>query len=294
VLFSTENLALRPLTEADFPALLGWLSNPQLTDLAWGEGVPWDADKVAAAFGGKASGGDVQGCIIALAGTGIGYAQFYPLEADAYRFSARMPFSRLAGGYGIDIFLGPPELWGQGLGPRLVDALARYLFAQRGASVVCADPETDNARSVRCWQKAGFFEVDLIENYNSPDKTSRLMARFPEGQPPPDMPVLAYISAFEGEARARMETLRALILHSSPRITEKISWGMPTFVLNGNLVHFAGQKNHLGFYPGAEAIAAFSGRFEGRKFAKGSLQLPYNQPIPWALLADIVHFRMEM
>ena len=181
MLFETGNIAVRPLRKADFPTLLAWLSDSRLTDLAWGEGVPWDARKVEAAFGGKAAGqGAVRGCIMEVDGTPGGYIQYYPLDADAYRFTAEVPFERFAGGYGIDLFLGPPELWGQGLGPRVVDALTRYLFAHCGAKVVCSDPAVRNARSVKCWLKAGFSEAGRIADHDDPRKTSMLMARYPK------------------------------------------------------------------------------------------------------------------
>nr|WP_242911691.1 DUF1801 domain-containing protein [Eubacterium aggregans] len=90
-----------------------------------------------------------------------------------------------------------------------------------------------------------------------------------------------------------METLRQIILECSPEITEKISWGMATFVLNGNLVHFSGQKRHLGFYPTPSAIEAFKDRLEDYKYSKGAIQLPYNQPMPYELLREITQFRVQ-
>lgn len=103
-----------------------------------------------------------------------------------------------------------------------------------------------------------------------------------------------YLSGFEGEARERMEKLRALIHECSPDITEKISWAMATFVLKGNLVFFAGQKHHLGFYPGADAVGAFTGRLGAYKHSKGAIQFPYNEPMPYELIRDIVTFRVKV
>lgn len=103
-----------------------------------------------------------------------------------------------------------------------------------------------------------------------------------------------YIANYEGEARDRMEKLRALILECSPDISEKISWGMATFVLNGNLIHFAGHKKHLGLYPGAEGVEAFMQKIEGKfKYSKGAIQLPYDKPMPYDLIREIVMFRVQ-
>ncbi|MGL4548370.1 DUF1905 domain-containing protein [Eubacterium aggregans] len=102
-----------------------------------------------------------------------------------------------------------------------------------------------------------------------------------------------YIASYSGDTKKRMETLRQIILECSPEITEKISWGMATFVINGNLVHFSGQKRHLGFYPTPNAIEAFKDRLGDYKYSKGAIQLPYNQPMPYELLREITQFRVQ-
>ncbi|MCL2856365.1 MAG: DUF1801 domain-containing protein [Oscillospiraceae bacterium] len=92
-----------------------------------------------------------------------------------------------------------------------------------------------------------------------------------------------------------MAKLRELILGCSPDITEKISWGMATFVLGGNLVHFSGETRHMGFHPAPSAIAAFSGQIAqlGLKHSKGTVQLPYDKPMPYDLLREMVLFRVK-
>ena len=99
-----------------------------------------------------------------------------------------------------------------------------------------------------------------------------------------------YSSAYNGELKERMITLRALIHSCHPDITEKIAWGIPTFVLKGNLVHFSAEKKHMGFHPGKEAIDAFADRFGKLTHTKSTLHLPYNQPMPWDLLREMVSY----
>lgn len=111
--------------------------------------------------------------------------------------------------------------------------------------------------------------------------------------PPPFATVEAYIALYDGEVRKRMETLRALILACSPEITEKIAWAMPTFVLNGNLVHFSGEKHHMGFHPAPSAIEAFADRLAGYKCSKGTVRLPYDKPMPYELVREMVLFRVN-
>ena len=99
-----------------------------------------------------------------------------------------------------------------------------------------------------------------------------------------------YISAYDGELKERMIALRALIHDCHPDITEKIAWGMPTFQLRGNLVHFSAEKKHMGFHPGQAAVDAFADRFGKLTHTKSTLRLPYNQTMPWELLREMVEF----
>lgn len=102
-----------------------------------------------------------------------------------------------------------------------------------------------------------------------------------------------YIASYSKDISQRMKILRKIILDCSPEITEKISWGMATFVLQGNLVHFSGEKRHLGFHPAPSAIEAFRDQLKDYKCSKGTIQLPYDKPMPYELLREIVIFRVR-
>jgi uncharacterized protein YdhG (YjbR/CyaY superfamily) len=105
----------------------------------------------------------------------------------------------------------------------------------------------------------------------------------------------AYIARFPNELRERMELLRKTIREAAPNADEIISWAMPTFYLNGNLVHFAGHKSHIGFYPGADGIELFRNSFEEGhySYSKGAVQFPHTRPLPVALIREIVLFRVS-
>ena len=81
--------------------------------------------------------------------------------------------------------------------------------------------------------------------------------------------------------------------HFVPGASEKISYGIPTFHLHGNLVHFAAFANHVGLYPGASGIAAFAAELQGYRTSKGTVQLPLDAPLPLDLIARIVRHRVE-
>lgn len=102
----------------------------------------------------------------------------------------------------------------------------------------------------------------------------------------------AYIAQFDGEKRERMEALRRLIHEAAPYVEERMSWRMPTFYLYGNLVHFAANKAHIGFYPGENGVAMFQAQLAPYKTSKGAIQFPMNQPLPYDLVREIVTFRV--
>lgn len=102
-----------------------------------------------------------------------------------------------------------------------------------------------------------------------------------------------YIAIFPKEVQDILQNLRATIHKAAPDATEAISYQMPTFKLNGNLVHFAAYKNHIGFYPTASGIEAFKEEIKVYKNAKGSVQFPINEPLPFNLITRIVAFRVS-
>ena len=102
-----------------------------------------------------------------------------------------------------------------------------------------------------------------------------------------------YIDSFPESTQEKLHTLRNLIKTESPEAQEKISYQMPTFFLNGNLVHFAAYPKHIGFYPTPSAIERFQKEVSKYKHAKGSVQFPINEPLPCDLIRKIVRFRMQ-
>jgi uncharacterized protein YdhG (YjbR/CyaY superfamily) len=102
-----------------------------------------------------------------------------------------------------------------------------------------------------------------------------------------------YIAACPENVREQLRELRATIRAAAPEAQEKISYQMPTFALNGNLIHFAAYKNHIGIYPTPSGITEFKEALAGYKQAKGSVQFPLTQPLPLELIAQIVRFRVQ-
>jgi len=102
-----------------------------------------------------------------------------------------------------------------------------------------------------------------------------------------------YISSFPENIQKLLQQVRDTIRKAAPEAIEKISYAMPTFYLNGNLVHFAAFTNHIGFYALPSGNEAFQKELSAYKTGKGSIQFPIDKPMPLALITKIVKFRVE-
>ena len=101
-----------------------------------------------------------------------------------------------------------------------------------------------------------------------------------------------YIATFPPDVQEKLEQMRAAIRAAAPDAVEKISYQMPTFAENGNLVFFGVFKQHIGFYPTPSGIEAFKDELSVYKGAKGSVQFPLDEPLPLDLVRRIVEFRV--
>ncbi|SJZ63412.1 iron chaperone [Sediminibacterium ginsengisoli] len=101
-----------------------------------------------------------------------------------------------------------------------------------------------------------------------------------------------YISEFPKEVQVLLQQVRSTIQKAAPGAKEAIKYAMPTFVLNGNLVHFAAFSHHIGFYPAPTGIEAFEKALSPYKTGKGSVQFPIGEPLPLKLITQIVHYRV--
>ncbi|MEZ4901630.1 MAG: DUF1801 domain-containing protein [Spirosomataceae bacterium] len=103
----------------------------------------------------------------------------------------------------------------------------------------------------------------------------------------------SYIADFPQDIQILLEQMRATIRQAAPEAEEGISYGMPVFRLKGNLVYFAAFKKHIGFYALPTGNEAFREELSAYKTGKGSVQFPIDRPLPLALIAKMVKFRIE-
>lgn len=105
--------------------------------------------------------------------------------------------------------------------------------------------------------------------------------------------ISAYISGFPKGVQEILEKVRGIIHEATPTAKETIKYGIPTFVLKGNLVHFAAFSKHIGLYPTPDVITHFAKELQDYPTAKGSIQFPLKEAIPYKLISDIVKFRVK-
>ena len=105
--------------------------------------------------------------------------------------------------------------------------------------------------------------------------------------------VQEYILNAESTHQEKLNQIYEIIKELAPMAEECLSWGMPTFKVKGNLVHFADNKNHLGFYPSPSGIVEFEDQLQDYKYSKGAIQFPYNKELPIELIKKIILFRLK-
>jgi uncharacterized protein YdhG (YjbR/CyaY superfamily) len=102
-----------------------------------------------------------------------------------------------------------------------------------------------------------------------------------------------YIATFPESTQLLLAQVREAIESVAMNAEQTIKYAMPTYVYHGNLVHFAGYKNHIGFYPTPSGLIAFQEEISSYKNSKGAVQFPLNQPLPLELIQKITRYRMQ-
>jgi uncharacterized protein YdhG (YjbR/CyaY superfamily) len=102
-----------------------------------------------------------------------------------------------------------------------------------------------------------------------------------------------YIAGFSPDIQKTLNEIRKFIKEEAPEAAEKISYGMPTFYLNGNLVHFAAFKDHYGFFPSPSGIDEFEKELAPYRTGKGTLRFAMDKPLPYNILKKVIQFRIN-
>lgn len=113
----------------------------------------------------------------------------------------------------------------------------------------------------------------------------------------PDMPefetVDEYIAMFPDDIQQVLKKVRAIVKENAPEAEERTSWKMPSYYMGEPLIHFSAAQKHLGVYPTPNGVEAFADRLSEYKTTKGGVQFPFNKPLPYDLIADMVKYRVS-
>ncbi|WLR42391.1 GNAT family N-acetyltransferase [Bacillus carboniphilus] len=157
MIFQNEKLVVRPLRIKDQHLLFKWLSNPKVLKFYEGRDNPFDIEMVEKKFYNRND--ETTRAIFEFAGTAIGYIQFYPLtqeDTKVYGYSLTQTI------FGIDQFIGETLYWNKGIGQLLVKSIVNFLFLHKEAELVVLDPQTQNERAIKCYERCGFEKVKLL------------------------------------------------------------------------------------------------------------------------------------
>ena len=158
-----DDLAIRRMRDdpVDYALFVRWRNEPHVAEW-WttdDDPTPTTPESVVERYGPRAEDTSwVTSCIISLSDRPVGYVQFYPWDAEA-EAAAEMGVPGIEGSYGLDIFIGEPDVIDHGVGSRVVALLARHLFEARDATAIALLTPVGNSRAHRAYEKAGFRKV---------------------------------------------------------------------------------------------------------------------------------------
>lgn len=158
-------VSLRPLTPGDAGLLLKWLTDRRVLEYWEGPSAVFTPERIQEDFYDDPD--PTTRCIVQYQGRDIGYLQFYPLGEEGFS-EYQYPRTDLSV-FGIDQFIGEPELWGQGIGRRFIRLICGWLRKNAGAQAVVLDPHADNPRAIRCYEACGFRKVKFLPRHELHD-----------------------------------------------------------------------------------------------------------------------------
>ncbi len=145
----------------DYVLMSKWLSDERVLEFVYGRDNAYDLDRARRKYRPRVRGEEpVVPCILVCRGRPIGFMQFYRvLDGKEY------DIEDVEGVYGVDLFIGEPELWNQGIGTKTLSALIDYLFGDLGALRVVIDPRVSNAHAIRCYERCGFNKIKVLPGH---------------------------------------------------------------------------------------------------------------------------------
>ena len=154
-----DNLLIRQMTKDDFDIMVNWLNDKEV--LEFYDELPSNLDRVKEKYGPRITGNHyVTPCIVEYKNQPLGYIQYYEIQEDdlkKYGYDSKQNI------YGIDQFIGKPEMWGRGIGTLMVGLMLNFLQS-KGAEKVVLDVRNNNIRAIKSYEKCGFKKIKKLNN----------------------------------------------------------------------------------------------------------------------------------
>ena len=157
-IIESKDLRVRTLVDNDKIQLAKWLSNPEILQYYEGRDNPFDVEKVEQEF--FDDEGDATRCLVEFEEMPIGYLQYYEVDEEERQIYGYDGSEEII--YGMDQFIGESGYWNKGIGTQLVHLVVAYLIREKCADRIVMDPQTQNERAIRCYEKCGFKKVKLL------------------------------------------------------------------------------------------------------------------------------------
>ena len=157
-IIENKGLRVRTLIDKDKIQLAKWLSDPEVLQYYEGRDNPFNVEKVAQEF--FDDDDDVSRFLVELNEVPIGYVQCYVVGAEDRKFYGYPDSTEVI--YGMDQFIGEVAYWNRGIGSQLVRSVLKYLIRKKDADRIVMDPQIQNKRAIRCYEKCGFKKVKLL------------------------------------------------------------------------------------------------------------------------------------
>jgi aminoglycoside 6'-N-acetyltransferase len=155
---------------ADYASMGRWLSDPKVLEFYGGQGHRMDAQAVRQKYRPRVTGKEpIHPCIIVLGDKSIGYLQYYAVH-DCWDYEIPGAEGDV---WAMDLFIGEPVLWGRGIGSTVLEMMLDFLFEACSADRVVIDPQVENPRAIRAYQKVGFQKVKILEEHEEHDGECR-------------------------------------------------------------------------------------------------------------------------
>ncbi|WP_078546828.1 GNAT family N-acetyltransferase [Litchfieldia alkalitelluris] len=155
-----SDITIRPLLKKDSLVLSNWLSDPAVLRYYEGRDNPFDVNKVIKKFFNRDNG--VVGNIIIHKGIEIGYIQYYRINETTSKLTGYHPEERI---YGMDQFIGNTNYWNKGIGTLVVSQMVKYLITNKSADRILMEPQMQNVRAIKCYEKCGFKKVRILPEH---------------------------------------------------------------------------------------------------------------------------------